>query len=123
MIARGIFVTGTDTGVGKTVCAAALLAAAKAAGLNPVYMKPVQTGCVTDSDLDFCSTAAGLRIDPKDRPFMVPYSFRPACSPHLAATKARESISIAKIKNSFSLLESAGYADGTIQFRKRDFSK
>ena len=104
MKAHGIFVTGTDTGVGKTVCAAALLAAAKSLGLNPSYMKPVQTGCATDSDLDFCSTAAGLRIDPKDRPFMVPYAFTPPCSPHLAAAKARATISIAKINKSFSRL-------------------
>ena len=104
MKTHGLFVTGTDTGVGKTVCSAALLAAAKSVGLNPSYMKPVQTGCATDSDLDYCAAAAGLRIDPKDRPFMVPYSFRPACSPHLAASKARIGISIAKIKKSFSRL-------------------
>ena len=104
MKARGIFVTGTDTGIGKTVCAAALLAAAKSMGLNPSYMKPVQTGCAADSDLDFCSAVAGLRIDPKDRPLMVPYAFTPACSPHLAASRAGVAISIPKIKTAFSKL-------------------
>ena len=43
-MARGIFVTGTDTGVGKTVVAAALLRALSAAGYRAVGMKPVAAG-------------------------------------------------------------------------------
>jgi len=41
---KGIFVTGSDTGVGKTVIAAAIAAAAKAHGLDTGVMKPVATG-------------------------------------------------------------------------------
>lgn len=52
---RGIFVTGTDTGVGKTVVAAGLAAALKARGVNVGVMKPVQTG-------DYPGDAAVLRL-------------------------------------------------------------
>jgi len=43
---KGFFVTGTDTGVGKTVVAGALVLALKAMGLNACGMKPVESGCV-----------------------------------------------------------------------------
>lgn len=46
----GLFVTGTDTGVGKTTVACALLAAARARGLRAAAMKPVETGCADPSD-------------------------------------------------------------------------
>jgi len=48
-MARGIFVTGTDTGVGKTIVAAALLRGLTAAGLRAVGMKPVAAG-IDDSE-------------------------------------------------------------------------
>ena len=41
----GLFVTGTDTGVGKTVVAAGLLRLARRRGLTPIPFKPVETGC------------------------------------------------------------------------------
>ena len=45
---RGIFVTGTDTGVGKTIVAAGLLRLARRRGLTPIPFKPVETGCDPD---------------------------------------------------------------------------
>jgi len=45
---RGLFITGTDTGVGKTVVAAALISALKARGLDIGVMKPVESGCLRD---------------------------------------------------------------------------
>jgi dethiobiotin synthetase len=42
---RGLFVTGTDTGVGKTTISAALLRLARRRGLTPIPFKPVETGC------------------------------------------------------------------------------
>jgi dethiobiotin synthetase len=42
---RGLFVTGTDTGVGKTLVAAGLLRLARRRGLTPIPFKPVETGC------------------------------------------------------------------------------
>jgi dethiobiotin synthetase len=41
----GLFVTGTDTGVGKTAVACALLRAARRQGLRPIPFKPIETGC------------------------------------------------------------------------------
>lgn len=44
-MAKGIFITGTDTGVGKTVIAAGIIRAIKRKGINAGAMKPVETGC------------------------------------------------------------------------------
>jgi adenosylmethionine-8-amino-7-oxononanoate aminotransferase len=56
----GVVVTGTDTGVGKTVVSAWLLVAARRRGAAPAYWKPVQTGCPPDDDAAFVRVAAGL---------------------------------------------------------------
>src|SRR5579862_4518229 len=42
---RGLFVTGTDTGVGKTMVSVALLRLAQRRGLTPIPFKPAETGC------------------------------------------------------------------------------
>jgi dethiobiotin synthase len=57
------FVTGTDTGVGKTVACAALAAAELDAKRRVGYFKPVQTGCRSGDlgDADFVAAAAGIR--------------------------------------------------------------
>ena len=44
---NGIFVTGTDTGIGKSVASAALLHAMRSRGLRAVGMKPVASGCAS----------------------------------------------------------------------------
>jgi dethiobiotin synthetase len=102
-----IFVTGTDTGVGKTVVSAALLAAFRDAGVDAVPMKPIQTGCkkrgggLAAPDLDFMLRTAGILASPEEQDLMCPYRFEPACSPHLAAKMAKKVILPWKIKNSF----------------------
>jgi uncharacterized NAD-dependent epimerase/dehydratase family protein len=45
-LARAVFIAGTDTGIGKTHAACALLHALRAAGSNACGMKPVASGCV-----------------------------------------------------------------------------
>ena len=94
---KSVFITGTDTSIGKTVVAASLLAAARARGVHAAPMKPVQTGCTGRSnsrnrsprlrapDLDFCLAAADLNPAPEEQHWMCPYRFIPASSPHLAA--------------------------------------
>ncbi|MFV0347013.1 MAG: dethiobiotin synthase [Halodesulfovibrio sp.] len=52
MIPQHFFVTGTDTGVGKTVVSLLLMRALFASGKRPFYYKPVQTGCRTVHDAD-----------------------------------------------------------------------
>lgn len=103
---RGLFVTGTDTGVGKTVVAAAILRTWREMGVDAVPMKPVQTGCagrgrrLLAPDLDTCLRVAGLRADPDEYALMAPYRYRPACSPHLAARLAGQSITFGRIQAS-----------------------
>jgi dethiobiotin synthase len=89
---RGVFITGTGTGVGKTVVAAAVLRAARAAGIDAAPFKPVQTGAVAGPggprapDVEFCLAAAGLEAPADEVRMMAPYLYKPACSPHLAAS-------------------------------------
>jgi len=103
-------VTGTDTGVGKTVVTAALVSLFRAGGIDAIPMKPVQTGCISTPhgwvvvDLEFCLNMANLEPPPAERKLMAPYCFQPACSPHLAAAQACKKISISRIVNDFSVL-------------------
>ncbi len=89
---RGLFVTGTDTGAGKTILSAALLAAMRAAGEPVVAHKPVVTGLDDPPgpwppDHELLALAAGM--DPDN---VAPLRFGPAVSPHLAASMAGQSI-------------------------------
>jgi dethiobiotin synthetase len=87
-MSRGIFITGTDTGVGKTVIAAALVRLAAQHGTRVIGLKPVASAAMR--------TAAGLRNDDAlalaaagsvEVPYEVtnPHCFEPAIAPHLAA--------------------------------------
>ena len=81
---RGLFVTGTDTGVGKTEVAAALVAGWRARGLDVGAMKPAQSG-VEDgvpTDADLLRAAAGGGDPPA---LVCPYSLRAPLAPAVAA--------------------------------------
>ncbi len=107
---RSLFVTGTDTGVGKTVAAAAVLALAVRRGLDVAPMKAVQTGCprrgarLGAPDLDFALRMAGLHPAAADRVAMAPYRFPLAASPHLAAAHAGRRLSVAGLVRRFERL-------------------
>ena len=104
---RGIFVTGTDTGVGKTLVAARMLAAFREAGRNVAPMKPVQTGCrlskgkLIAPDLMASLNAGGMRVSAAEKVDMAPDCFQPACSPHLAARLAGQRISLNHIERAY----------------------
>ncbi len=104
---NGVFITGTDTGVGKTFVAAGLLAALRLEGWNVAPMKPVQTGCHQRKgswvapDLQASLKASGLRVSTAEKADMAPYCFQPACSPHLAAKLAGKRISLKRIENAY----------------------
>jgi len=87
---NGCFITGTGTGVGKTVVAAAIVAALTARGLDVAPVKPVVTGLDEPDpgrplDHELLSAATGGRRTPDD---ITQLTFGPAVSPHLAAELA-----------------------------------
>ena len=109
-MARGIFVTGTDTGVGKTLVTAGLMHALRAKGLNVAGMKPVASGSAV--------TPEGLRNEDAlalqaaaSRPWAYevvnPYTFEPAIAPHIAAEEAGIAVDLAVIERTFGQLLAA----------------
>ena len=92
---RGVFVTGTDTGVGKTVLCAALLARYPGA----TYWKPVQTGIESDDDTTEVARLSGANVRKEG------VRLRHPVSPHLAAARAGVRIELDP------LLEWAGVED------------
>lgn len=97
---KGLFVTGTDTGVGKTFCCAALLHALAARHARVVGMKPVAAGAIrvgdtwTNEDALALRAASSIATPPElDNPVLLP----DPVSPHLAAARAGVRISIPQI--------------------------
>jgi dethiobiotin synthase len=92
-VARGYFVTGTDTGVGKTVASAALVHLLRRFG--PVrYWKPVQTGIESDDDTATVARLAGCAAD---EVWAQGVRLERPVSPHLAARLAGTTIDAAKV--------------------------
>ncbi len=90
-MSRAYFITGTDTGVGKTLVSAALIHGLVTLGLNVIGMKPVAAGCrrvgdqLIADDVEQLAAAGNLNA-----PFHLinPYAFEPAIAPHIAAQQA-----------------------------------
>lgn len=83
---KTIFVTGTDTSVGKTFICGLLLKSLRDKGINAGYQKWVSTGGdEPPADLQYCLDIAGLEYDPDMLDLLVPYRFRFPASPHLSA--------------------------------------
>ena len=86
--ARGLFVTGTDTGVGKTLVACALLQAYAVQGVRVIGMKPVaagahfKNGVWINRDVDDLIAASNVKAP---RNTINPYCFEPPIAPHIAA--------------------------------------
>lgn len=90
---RGLFVTGTDTGVGKTVLAACIAAALTDAGLRVAAYKPVVTGLDDRPDADWPPDHALLGRG-AGRDAVVPHRYGPPVSPHLAAELVGEELTL-----------------------------
>jgi dethiobiotin synthetase len=99
--ARTLFVTGTDTGVGKTRVACALLQRLREESYEVCGYKPVASGCIRtpeglrNADALALQEAAGTR-EPYER--INPYAFEPAIAPHLAAAQAGVRIRVARLR-------------------------
>jgi dethiobiotin synthetase len=92
---RAIFVSGTDTGCGKTAVATSLARAARERGLRVRVLKPVETGCASEGGDLVASDALKLARAAKDtRPLerICPYRFRMAAAPEIAARAERKAI-------------------------------
>ena len=98
---KGLFITGTDTAVGKTVVCGLLAAHLRRAGDRVVTQKWIQTGCTGFSeDIETHLRFMGLerRALGADEDFVCPYIFPLAASPHLAAEAAGQTIDPEHIK-------------------------
>jgi dethiobiotin synthetase len=109
---RGIFVTGTDTDVGKTLIAGGITAALRQRGLNAGYFKPVQSGCpeeggrVIPTDARLVKELAAL-TEPLD--LLTPVALRLPLAPGVAA--AREGVQVDLERVAAVLRELAGRYD------------
>jgi dethiobiotin synthetase len=85
---KGIFITGTDTGVGKTVVAATLASYLRSNGLDVGVMKPIQTGCrrtkseSVGKDADLLMYAAGVQVTHE---LVTPYCLKYPLAPWTAS--------------------------------------
>lgn len=103
-MSRGYFITGTDTGVGKTRVSAALLYRLQQTGITAAGMKPVASGCrrtphgLRNDDAELLQRYSGITL-PYDS--VNPYAFEPAIAPHLAAAEIGATIDIAVIRHRY----------------------
>jgi len=103
----GVFVTGTDTGIGKTRVSVALIHALRAQGLRVAAMKPVaagtelREGVMINEDVAALTAAANVDADPK---CVNPYLFPPPIAPHIAAAQAGVAIDLKLIVDAYSRL-------------------
>lgn len=106
------FVTGTDTGVGKTLVCCALLHAFNAQGKRAAGFKPVAAGCDDDehnSDAKALRAVSSMQLTYGQ---VNPYCFYPAIAPHIAAQRSGVRIDFSRILESYK--ELAGQADVVI---------
>lgn len=105
---QAYFVTGTDTGVGKTTVSCMLLHAYAAQARKVIGMKPVASGCdrirgeLISSDVALLQAASNIQA-----PLNVinPYAFEPALAPHIAALQAGTEIQLSTIIEAFKSLQ------------------
>lgn len=98
-MAKGIFVTGTDTGVGKTVVSTAIAFLLRQRGCNVGVMKPVTSGCIqrdgrlVSEDAEVLAAGAGIKVCDE----VAPYLFREPVAPSVAAEKEGTRIEFSRI--------------------------
>lgn len=106
-MAQAYFVTGTDTGVGKTTFAVALIHALQQRGLKVAAMKPIAAGLDSikgrwiNDDVLALSAAADSKVDWQA---MNPYAFKSAIAPHIAAAQEGVTIALDKIASAYAAL-------------------
>ncbi|NOT87358.1 MAG: dethiobiotin synthase [Lysobacter sp.] len=112
---RGVFVTGTDTGVGKTVASVALIHRLRAAGLRTVGMKPVASGCEHTPDGWRNDDALRLQAASDPQPGygdVNPYALERATAPQLAACAMGIHVDLSHLNDAYARL--AALADAVV---------
>ncbi|MCB1609504.1 MAG: dethiobiotin synthase [Xanthomonadales bacterium] len=105
---RGVFVTGTDTEIGKTLVSCALIHRLRSFGLCVAAMKPVATGNVAEAEDALALRAASGLEAPLKR--INSFLYEPAIAPHIAATRAHRRIDLRRIARDYErLAESADF--------------
>nr|VFK29547.1 MAG: dethiobiotin synthase [Candidatus Kentron sp. MB]VFK33652.1 MAG: dethiobiotin synthase [Candidatus Kentron sp. MB]VFK76347.1 MAG: dethiobiotin synthase [Candidatus Kentron sp. MB] len=107
-----LFITGTDTDVGKTWVSLGVMASLQSAGFSSVGMKPVASGCHSAMGALRSEDAEKLLAQSSISPsydLVNPFAFEPAIAPHIAATEAGREISFAEIGRCYRTL--SGLAD------------
>lgn len=99
---KGLFITGTDTGVGKTIVAAGLAASLRHSGFDIGVMKPFETGfSLRSSDAFFLKSMAGVSDSLES---VAPYRLKHPLSPFAAAQIEKVSIRFEKINRAYRTL-------------------
>lgn len=107
-MSKGYFVTGTDTGVGKTLVTAALIHHLQSPGRKVAGMKPVASGCdqaadgLRNEDTDMIIRAMNSEVDYAT---VSPYRFLPPIAPHIASADSGMQISISRIIECYEALQ------------------
>lgn len=104
MIAKHVFVTGTDTEVGKTRISVGLMALLQQQGLKTAGMKPIASGCEwLDGEWKNEDALAMIAQSDLALPYTMvnPYAFEPAIAPHIAAKQAGVAICLNTIKKCY----------------------
>ena len=105
---NSVFVTGTDTDVGKTRISVALIKLLQQQGKRVAAMKPIASGCdmtsngLRNADALQLSQQADVKLAYE---LINPYAFEPAIAPHLAAEQVDVDIELAVIKHNFELIQ------------------
>jgi dethiobiotin synthetase len=105
---RGVFVTGTDTGVGKTVASCALVHALRAAGARPVPMKPIAAGASGAHNDDTVALLAAAGLDDSWAGAVTPILLREPMAPHIAAVRENRAIAFDFLAPALERLAQAG---------------
>ena len=104
---RGIYITGTDTGIGKTLVAATLLHAWRGRGLHVAGLKPVASGCVQSAQGWRNDDALALQLASDPRPEYAdvnPYALPLPLAPELAARAAGTEVTLSPILDAYARL-------------------
>ena len=121
---KRIFITGTDTEIGKTVVASGLVTAGVDAGYRTAGLKPVAAGCdiidgtLLNDDARHLMRASNVELD---YAIVNPIALEPAIAPHIAANQADVSISAGVLKThyEFSRALAAGLCHSTTTRRSK----